>query len=97
LPLYVAERWRLKKEQIRRTKTEEMRFLRAVFGHRMMDRKGNEDIKEELGIKETRKETNEKYHMEELDLLKRIPGSCFNSVNRKAREVTGVRPISLLR
>lgn len=37
-----------------------MRFLRAVVGHRMMDRKGNEVIKEELGIKETRKENNEK-------------------------------------
>lgn len=75
-----------------------MRFLRAVVGHRMMDRKGNEDIKEELGIKETRKENNEKYHMEKLvDLLKRIPGSCFNDVNRKAEEVTGVRTISSLR
>lgn len=74
-----------------------MRFLRAVVGHRMMDHKGNEDIKEELGIIETRKENNEKYHMEELDLLKRIPGSCFNNVNWKAEEVTGVGPISLLR
>jgi len=51
----------------------------------MMDHEGNE----ELGIKGTRKENNEKYHMEELDLLKRIQGSCFNKVNRKA-EVTGV-------
>lgn len=74
-----------------------MRFLRAVVGHRMMDHKGNEDIKGEPGIKETRKENNEKYHMEELDLLKGIPGSCFNNGNRKAEEVTGVEPISLLR
>jgi hypothetical protein len=62
LPLYVTECWRIKKEQIRRTETEEMRFLRAVIGHRMMDRKSNEDIKEELGVEETRKENNEKYH-----------------------------------
>jgi hypothetical protein len=44
-----------------RTEMEEMRFLGAVVGHRMMDHKGNEDIKEELGIKETRKGNNEKY------------------------------------
>lgn len=62
-----------------------MCFLSAAVGHRMMDHEGNE----ELGIKGTRKENNEKYHMEELDLLKRIQGSCFNKVNRKA-EVTGV-------
>jgi hypothetical protein len=68
-----------------------MLFLRGVIGHRMMDRKGNEDIKEELGVKETRKENNEMYHMEEPDLLKRIPGSCFDNVNRTAEEVTGVR------
>lgn len=68
--IFVAECWQIKKEQIRRTKTEEMRFIRAAVGHRMMDRKCNEDIKEELGIKETRKGNNEKYHMEELDLLK---------------------------
>jgi hypothetical protein len=74
-----------------------MRFLRAVVGHKMMDHKGNEDIKQELGIKETRKENNEKYLMEELDLLKRNPGSCFNNVNRKAEEVMGVGPISSLR
>jgi hypothetical protein len=55
LPLYGTECWRIKKEQIRITETEEMGFLRAVVGHRMMDNKGNEDIKEELGIKETRK------------------------------------------
>lgn len=71
-----------------------MRFLGAVVGHRMMDHGGNEDIKEELGIKETRKENNEKYHMEELYLLKRNPSSCFNNVNREAEEVTGVGPVS---
>jgi len=97
LPLYVTECWKIKKEQIRKTKTEEMRFLKAVVGHRMLDRKGNEDIKEELGIKETRKENNEKYHMEELDILKIIPGSCLNSGNGKAEEVTGLRTISSLR
>ena len=71
-----------------------MGFLRAVVGHRMMDNKGNEDIKEELGIKETRKQNNGKYHMEELELLKRIPGSRFIDVNRKEADVTEVRPIS---
>lgn len=74
-----------------------MRFHRAVVGYKMMDHESNEDVKEELGIKETRKKNNDKYHMEELDLLKRIPGSCFNSVNRKAEEVTGVGQISSLR
>jgi hypothetical protein len=63
----------------------------------MMDHKGNEDIKEEPGIKETRKENNEKYHMEELELLKGIPGSCLINVNRKAEEVTEGRPISSFR
>jgi len=90
LPLYVTECWRIKKEQIKGTETEELCFLRAVTGHRMMDHKGNEDVKVEMGIKETPKENNEKYHMEELNRMKRIPGSCFNSVKRKAEEVTGV-------
>jgi hypothetical protein len=67
-----------------------MSFLRAVVGHRMMDHKGNEDIKEELGMKETHKENNEKYHMEELELWKRIPGSCLINVNWKAEEVAEV-------
>jgi hypothetical protein len=56
----------------------------------MMDHKRNEHIKEELGIKETRKGNNEKYDMEELELWKRIPGSCLIDVNRKAEEVTDV-------
>jgi len=43
----------------KKNKDGKTRFHRAGVGHRMMDHKGNEDIKEELGIKETRKENNE--------------------------------------
>jgi hypothetical protein len=93
LLLYGSECWWVKKEQMTRTETDEMRFLRAVVGHRMMDRKGNEDIKGELGMKETHKGNNEKCQTGELELLKRIPGSCFINVNRKADDVTEVRPI----
>jgi hypothetical protein len=62
----------------------------------MMDHKGNEHIKEELGIKKTRKGNNEKYHMEELELWKRIPCSCLIDVNRKAEEVTEVSSLRYL-
>jgi hypothetical protein len=50
MPLCWSQCWGLTAQQMRRTKTVEVRFIRAVVGYRMANHEHKEAITEELEI-----------------------------------------------
>jgi galactokinase/mevalonate kinase-like predicted kinase len=86
--LYGSEAWTMKRADFQKILTSDIKFLRAVGGYNLLDKKKSEEIRKELLVNELNEQINSvEYsgHNMFRELVLADYQSLLYNINRKAR------------